>query len=148
VVAGPRLLAEQPLAQGASEPVAVALPAPSALVDQRVVERRVVQDPDLVRRGVRAETPTQAVDGEEAPDQHARRAEALRLALLPLRTPCCHYYGAGGAVARTLEPTGRAFAATQSHWLRLAYGLVIEHWANRDDLGTGLQLGWFAAPGS
>jgi hypothetical protein len=54
-----------------------------------------------------------------------------------------HLVDLPGAVA-----TGRAFAATQSHWLRLADGLVIEHRANRDDLGMGLQLGWLAAPGS
>jgi predicted ester cyclase len=59
-----------------------------------------------------------------------------------------HHDAPDGSVMRTFEPTGRAFAATQSHWLRLADGLVIEHWANRDDLGMGLQLGWFAAPGS
>jgi len=32
--------------------------------------------------------------------------------------------------------------------LRFADGLIIEHWANRDDLGLGLQLGWLAPPGS
>ena len=37
---------------------------------------------------------------------------------------------------------GRTFASTQTHWLRIADGQVIEHWANRDDLGTALQLGW------
>ena len=26
--------------------------------------------------------------------------------------------------------------------LRMRDGLVIEHWANRDDLGMGQQLGW------
>ena len=59
-----------------------------------------------------------------------------------------HHYGPDGAVMRTLPPTGRAFAATQSHWLRFADGLIVEHWANRDDLGLGLQLGWLAPPGS
>ena len=28
------------------------------------------------------------------------------------------------------------------HWFRVADGKVIEHWANRDDLGTAMQLGW------
>jgi hypothetical protein len=31
---------------------------------------------------------------------------------------------------------------TQSHWFRLADGRIIEHWANRDDLGMARQLGW------
>lgn len=47
-----------------------------------------------------------------------------------------------GEVADAFPPTGRTFATTQSHWLRIADGLVIEHWANRDDLGTAAQLGW------
>jgi len=36
----------------------------------------------------------------------------------------------------------QAFATTQTHWLRIADGKVIEHWANRDDMGTSMQLGW------
>ncbi len=43
---------------------------------------------------------------------------------------------------------GRVFAVTQSHWFRLRDGLVIEHWANRDDLGMAMQLGWFQPPAS
>ncbi|GAB2685845.1 ester cyclase [Kribbella swartbergensis] len=38
--------------------------------------------------------------------------------------------------------TGKTFAITQSHWLRVQDGKVIEHWANRDDLGQARQLGW------
>lgn len=37
---------------------------------------------------------------------------------------------------------GRTFAVTQTHWFRVAEGMVIEHWANRDDVGMGKQLGW------
>jgi predicted ester cyclase len=47
-----------------------------------------------------------------------------------------------GDVADAFPPTGRTFATTQTHWLRLADGRVVEHWANRDDLGTAAQLGW------
>jgi hypothetical protein len=39
-------------------------------------------------------------------------------------------------------PTGRTFAMTQSHWFRIQEERIIEHWANRDDLGMGRQLGW------
>ena len=43
---------------------------------------------------------------------------------------------------QAMPPTGKAFAATQSHWFRLADGKIIEHWANRDDLAMAQQLGW------
>lgn len=51
-------------------------------------------------------------------------------------------YDADGGVEQAFAPTGRTFATTQSHWFRVADGLVLEHWANRDDLGTAKQLGW------
>ena len=47
-----------------------------------------------------------------------------------------------GAVTNAWAPTGRTFAVRQSHWLRVEDGLVTEHWAVRDDLGQGVQLGW------
>ncbi len=51
-------------------------------------------------------------------------------------------YDSQGAVETAWAPTGKTFAVRQSHWLRVADGLVTEHWAVRDDLGQGLQLGW------
>ena len=51
-------------------------------------------------------------------------------------------FGENGQVEQVFPPTGRTFAVTQSHWLRIADGRVIEHWANRDDLGQAVQLGW------
>jgi predicted ester cyclase len=51
-------------------------------------------------------------------------------------------FGPDGEVADAFPPTGLTFATTQTHWLRIADGLVVEHWANRDDLGTAAQLGW------
>jgi ketosteroid isomerase-like protein/predicted SnoaL-like aldol condensation-catalyzing enzyme len=38
-------------------------------------------------------------------------------------------------------PTGKTFAAHQVHIYRIAEGKIIEHWAARDDLGQGIQLG-------
>jgi predicted ester cyclase len=51
-------------------------------------------------------------------------------------------YGPDGGVAQAMPARGRSFATTQSHWLRICDGLVIEHWANRDDQGMAMQLGW------
>jgi predicted ester cyclase len=51
-------------------------------------------------------------------------------------------YDENGRAAQAFPPTGKTFATTQSHWFRLADGKVIEHWANRDDLGQAMQLGW------
>jgi predicted ester cyclase len=51
-------------------------------------------------------------------------------------------YGPDARPAQAFPATGRTFATTQTHWFRIAEGMVIEHWANRDDLGTGKQLGW------
>ena len=52
------------------------------------------------------------------------------------------HYDAAGGVQRVFPATNRAFATTQTHWLRYQDGKLIEHWANRDDLGTAEQLGW------
>ena len=51
-------------------------------------------------------------------------------------------YDESGEVAQAFPPTGRTFAITQTHWFRMKDGQVIEHWANRDDLGMATQLGW------
>jgi hypothetical protein len=51
-------------------------------------------------------------------------------------------YGPDARPTQAFPPTGRHFAVTQSHWFRMRDGLVVEHWANRDDLGQAMQLGW------
>ena len=51
-------------------------------------------------------------------------------------------HDADGEVETVWAPTGKSFSVRQSHWLRVADGLVTEHWAVRDDLGQGFQLGW------
>jgi predicted ester cyclase len=51
-------------------------------------------------------------------------------------------YGPDGRVAQVLASNGRSFAASQTHWNRLADGRIIWHAANRDDLGQARQLGW------
>lgn len=51
-------------------------------------------------------------------------------------------YADDGTVERVFPPLGKTFAVTHSHWLRMRDGLVVEHWANRDDQGLAMQLGW------
>ena len=51
-------------------------------------------------------------------------------------------YNADGEIDTVFPPTGKTFAITQSHWFRIEDGKVVEHWANRDDLGQAQQLGW------
>lgn len=51
-------------------------------------------------------------------------------------------HNAEGAVETVFPPTGRTFAVHQTHWLRIADGQVIDHWADRDDMGHAQQAGW------
>lgn len=52
-----------------------------------------------------------------------------------------------GRLNGILPPTGRSFAARQSHWFRVRDGRLAEHWATRDDLSAMIQLGVIAIPG-
>ena len=52
------------------------------------------------------------------------------------------FYKPDGSVDQAFPPTGETCTHTQTHWLRIADGKLIEHWANRDDLGMARQLGW------
>jgi predicted ester cyclase len=51
-------------------------------------------------------------------------------------------YTEEGTIDSVFPPTNKTFAMTQSHWFKMKDGVIIEHWANRDDLGTARQLGW------
>ena len=51
-------------------------------------------------------------------------------------------YRPEGEIDIVFPPRGRTFTVTQTHWFRMNDGKVAEHWANRDDLGMGRQLGW------
>ena len=51
-------------------------------------------------------------------------------------------YTDDGGIDTAFPPTDKTFAATQSHWFRIEDGRIIEHWANRDDIGMAKQLGW------
>jgi predicted ester cyclase len=51
-------------------------------------------------------------------------------------------YTGDGAVDTVFPATNKTFTVTQSHWFRIEDGQIIEHWANRDDIGMAKQLGW------
>lgn len=45
-------------------------------------------------------------------------------------------------VERVFVPTGKTFTVRQAHFQRMEAGLVVEHWAVRDDQGMAMQAGW------
>jgi predicted ester cyclase len=45
-------------------------------------------------------------------------------------------------VERVFVSTGKRFTVRQAHFQRIHDGLVIEHWAVRDDQGMAMQAGW------
>lgn len=51
-------------------------------------------------------------------------------------------YAADGSVERVFVPTGKSFRVGHAHFHRIRSGLVVEHWAVRDDNGLAAQLGW------
>lgn len=51
-------------------------------------------------------------------------------------------YAEDASVEMVFPPRGREFAVTQTHCFRMRDGKIAEHWANRDDLTMGEQLGW------
>ena len=52
-----------------------------------------------------------------------------------------------GPLNGVVPPTGKRFAARQSHWFRVQDGRLAEHWATREDLVAMLQLGVVQPPG-
>ena len=51
-----------------------------------------------------------------------------------------------GPLNGVVPPTGKRFAARQSHWFRVEGGRLAEHWATREDLVAMLQLGVVQPP--
>jgi predicted ester cyclase len=51
-----------------------------------------------------------------------------------------------GPLNGVVPPTGKRFAARQSHWFRVENGKLAEHWATREELVAMLQLGLVQPP--
>ena len=51
-----------------------------------------------------------------------------------------------GGLLVGVAPTGRHYSVQHIHWFTLRDGLIIEHRANRDDVGMMVQLGLLPAP--
>ena len=127
---------------------------------------RATVHPEAVNREAAAEPPACRVPGPDgffatarwlhdfasdvAWDVHEAIAEgdlvALHVTMRGTQSGEHTVYDAAGELVQRLPASGRPFAVTQTHWFRLRDGLVVEHWANRDDLTMGMQLGWFGPP--
>lgn len=46
-----------------------------------------------------------------------------------------------GGIYNISDPDGRPFSFQHIHMFRVSRGKIVEHWANRDDLGAARQLG-------
>jgi predicted ester cyclase len=144
------------------EAVTVAEAAIQAVIGGTLADLRTVVDPGAINHEANAEPPATRGSGPEA--FHAT-GEWLRDAFSELcwtteqsitehdlvvtfGTLSGRHTGAFVAwtedahVDRVFVPTGKPFRVRQAHFQRLRAGLVIEHWAVRDDQGMALQAGW------
>ena len=67
---------------------------------------------------------------------------AVNSSMIGTHTAPWAVYAEDGSIDTVFPPTRLPFTVTQSHWFRFRNGQIAEHWANRDDLGMGRQLGW------
>jgi predicted ester cyclase len=144
------------------DPVAVVVRSIHAMASGEREEFDAIYHPAAVDGENRIQPPSSRVPG---PDCYWSTAQWLRAAFADLHYDIHHavadgdlvavnstmngrhtapwvVYTESGDVDTVFPPTGKAFAATQSHWFRVQDGLIREHWANRDDLGMAKQLGW------
>jgi predicted ester cyclase len=141
---------------------AVAVASMTYMADGTIVDLERVVHPDAVNHEAHTEPPATRGQGPAAfyatalwlRDAFAELAFDIRevvceddLVVVHNTMPGRHVnpfvnYGPDGRVAEVFPPTGKRFESTQTHWLRIRDGKVIEHWANRDDIGTAVQLGW------
>jgi predicted ester cyclase len=145
-----------------ADPVSVAVRSIHAMADGERSEFDVLYHPTAVDRENRIQPPSSRVPG---PESFWSTAQWLRAAFAGMHYDIHHAiadgdlvavnstmngehtepwaaYAESGEIDTVFPPTHRTFAATQSHWFRVQDGLIVEHWANRDDLGMAKELGW------
>jgi predicted ester cyclase len=142
--------------------ISVAVRSIHAMADGERAEFDALYHPAATDQENRIQPPTSRVQG---PDCFWSTAQWLRAAFAGLHYDVHHaltdgelvvvsstmngehaqpwaVYTESGEIDTVFPPTHRSFAMTQSHWFRMQDGVIIEHWANRDDLGMARQLGW------
>ena len=145
-----------------ADPVSVAVRSIHNMADGDRADFDPLYHPDAVDRENRVQPPSSRVPG---PAGFYSTAMWLRAAFADLHYDIHHAVADGNLVAvnstmngrhvdpwvvytddggidTVFPPTDKTFAVTQSHWFRVEDGTIIEHWANRDDLGMAKQLGW------
>jgi predicted ester cyclase len=86
-----------------------------------------------------------AFDGLHYEIHHALATDdlvAVNSSMVGTHTAPWVVYADDGSIDSVFPPTRRPFRMTQSHWFRFREGRIVEHWANRDDLGMARQVGW------
>lgn len=140
----------------------VAEAAVRAVLGGTLDELRAVTHPDATNREAAAEPPDTRGRGPEAFHATGRwlRAAFSDLVWATERSVCdgdvVVTYGVlsgrhtgdfvvwtpDATVERVFVPTGKPFTVRQAHFQRIRDGLVVEHWAVRDDQGMAIQAGW------
>jgi predicted ester cyclase len=146
----------------AADPISVAVRSIHTMAEGDRAAFEPLYDPGAVDRENRIQPPSSRVPG---PASFYSTALWLRAAFADLHYDIHHAVADGdlvvvnstmngrhdapwavytddGRVDTVFPPTHKTFAMTQSHWFRLQDGRIIEHWANRDDLGMARQVGW------
>jgi predicted ester cyclase len=65
-----------------------------------------------------------------------------------VRTTCSGVHAASpqipvnSGIFSNVEPTGRPYQVQHIHLFKILNGKITEHWANRDDLGAAMQVGF------
>jgi predicted ester cyclase len=69
-----------------------------------------------------------------------------------VRTTCSGVHAAepkipvNSGIFTNVKPTGRAYKVQHLHLFKVVNGQLTEHWANRDDLGAAIQVGFSLKP--